>query len=60
MKLGRLIPPLVLSDQENAELGKTVRQRTAAHSDVQRSVSFYYALKDSPIIRWPNKPAFHP
>lgn len=35
MKLGRPIPPLVLSDEEKAESGKTVRQRTAAHSDVQ-------------------------
>ncbi len=34
MKPGRLIQPLVLSDEENAELEKTVRQRTAAHSDV--------------------------
>ncbi|MCX6847496.1 MAG: IS630 family transposase [Verrucomicrobia bacterium] len=37
MKPGRPIPPLVLSDEEKAELEKTVRQRTAAHSDVQRA-----------------------
>ena len=37
MKPGRPIPPMVLSDEEKAELEKTVRQRTAAHSDVQRA-----------------------
>jgi hypothetical protein len=37
MKLGRPISPLVLSDEEKAELGKTVRQRNAPHSDVQRA-----------------------
>ena len=37
MKPGRPIPPLVLSAKEKAELEKTVRQRTAAHSNVQRA-----------------------